>query len=109
MISKKTARKYQNVFEGKWDSARWEGSYKDFIMRRGLVFKFNQNRNLIDGLLSTGKAKLVERSERDSYWGGLLPNSLNKLGNYLMELRENIKNEKAIYLEGTELEKIYLN
>jgi len=78
-------------------------------MRRALVFKFDQNRHLIDELLKTGNAKLVERSERDAYWGGFLPNSLNKLGNFLMELRENIKSENFIYLNGNNLEKIYID
>lgn len=105
-MAKKTARKYQSEFEGQWDLKRWEDGYKDTIMRRGLVYKFDQNRNMIEGLLSTGNAYLVERSPKDPYWGGLLPDSLNKLGNFLMELRDNIKNESAIYLDGTGLEKI---
>jgi ribA/ribD-fused uncharacterized protein len=106
--SKKNARKYQKLYQDKWDSSRWESGYKDYIMRRGLVFKFDQNRHMIDGLLKTENAKLVERSDKDPYWGGFLPNSLNKLGKFLMELRENIKCENAIYLNENGIEKIYL-
>ena len=109
MKSKKSARKYQEQFKGIWDHDRWENGYKDKIMKRGLVFKFDQNRNLIAPLLHTGNAKLVERSDKDAYWGGLLPDSLNKLGNFLMELRENIKNEKSISLSESGLEKINLD
>ena len=75
-------------------------------MRRGLVYKFSQNRDLLERLLATGNAKLVERSDKDPYWGGLLPNSLNKLGNFLMELRDNFVRDNAIYLEGCDLERI---
>lgn len=77
-------------------------------MKKGLVYKFSQNRNLIDVLLDTGDAKLIERSPKDPYWGGLLPDSLNKLGDFLMQLRDNIRNNKIIYIEGSGLEPIKL-
>lgn len=52
-----------------------------------------------ENLIGTGEAVLIEDSERDSYWGGVLPNSLNMLGKLLMELRSELQLEdmKAKY------------
>lgn len=106
LICKRAARKYEKEFEGKWQKQRWENGYKDYVMRRALVYKFSQNRDMLERLVATGNAKLVERSDRDPYWGGLLPNSLNKLGNFLMELRDNYVRDNAIYLDGCDIERI---
>ena len=45
-------------------------------------------------LISTGKAKLIEDSHRDMYWGGALPGSKNMLGVLLMELRDRLQLEE---------------
>jgi predicted NAD-dependent protein-ADP-ribosyltransferase YbiA (DUF1768 family) len=74
-------------------------------MKRGLVFKFSQNRHLLDELMKTGNSKLVERSPKDPYWGGFLPDSKNKLGQFLAEVRDNYAKEGKIFAEGTDLEK----
>ena len=105
---KKLARKYANeILVDKWNKKRWEEEhYKDYIMKKGLTFKFSQHKDMLKVLISTGDKKLVERSEKDPYWGGLLPNSLNKLGNMLMEIRENYKKTKTIFIEGSKLEPI---
>lgn len=94
--------------EGKWQKEKWENGHKDYIMKRGLVYKFSQNKDLLERLLQTGNKKLVERSDKDSYWGGLLPESLNKLGIFLAELRDNYNKDKLIYIEGSGLDKIKL-
>ena len=75
-------------------------------MKRGLVFKFSQNKDLLDRLMLTGNKKLVERSPKDPYWGGLLPNSMNKLGNFLAELRDNYAKEGKVFIEGSDLDKV---
>jgi predicted NAD-dependent protein-ADP-ribosyltransferase YbiA (DUF1768 family) len=75
-------------------------------MKRALIYKFSQNRDLLDRLMLTGDNKLVERSLEDPYWGGYLPDSLNKLGNFLMELRDNYSKEKLIFIEGSGFEKL---
>ena len=54
-------------------------------MRRGLMYKYSQNRGMFDYLMATGNKRLVEESYQDPYWGGMLPGSLNKLGNFLIE------------------------
>ena len=107
-MSKKLARRYETEFEGKWQKERWHNGYKDYIMKRGLVFKFSQNKDLLDRLLLTEDKKLVESSPKDPYWGGLVPDSKNKLGEFLGAVRDNYKKEKAIFVDGSDLEKIYL-
>ena len=75
-------------------------------MKRGLVYKFSQNKDLLERLLQTGDSKLVEASNKDAYWGGMLPDSKNRLGDLLMELRDNYKKDGAVFLEGSDIEKI---
>jgi len=71
----------------------WE-SVKENIMRRALYAKFTQHPDLKKLLLSTGDAKLVEHTERDSYWGdGGDGSGKNRLGYLLMELREKLRME----------------
>lgn len=67
-------------------------------MRRGLMLKFSQNLDLLKRLLETGEKRLVEESYKDPYWGGMLPDSKNKLGDFLVELRENFKETGKVYL-----------
>lgn len=93
-------------FEGVWDYDRWHKSYKDYIMRRGLMFKFSQNIDLLKRLLETGNKRLVEESYKDPYWGGMLPDSKNKLGDFLAELRENFIQTGKVYLSNCDLEPI---
>ena len=59
-------------------------------MRKILRAKFTQNTLLMDKLLSTGDAQLVENSKTDSFWGcGKNGKGQNTLGMLLMELRDN--------------------
>lgn len=66
----------------------WEAR-KDSVMMQGLLCKFEQHPCLLEKLLSTGNAKLIEDSDRDPYWGGALPGSKNRLGQMLEEIRDN--------------------
>jgi ribA/ribD-fused uncharacterized protein len=72
-----------------WDSVKEE------IMLRGLKEKF-KSPELKEILLSTGKKDLVENSPYDKYWG-IGPNGKgkNRLGVLLVELRTELKREKA--------------
>jgi ribA/ribD-fused uncharacterized protein len=109
-LCKKTARKYEKEYENKWDRKKWDESEKEFYMKKGLMFKFSQNLNMLKVLLDTGNYTLVERSPRDPFWGGLLPNSLNKLGEMLMIIRDNFKkNNGYVFIEGCGLEPIKVN
>jgi ribA/ribD-fused uncharacterized protein len=72
-----------------WDSVKEE------IMLNGLRAKF-KDPELKGVLLSTGKKELVENSPYDKYWGiGSNGKGKNRLGVLLMQLRAEIKNEKA--------------
>lgn len=65
---------------------------RDDVMRTGLKAKFTQNPELRKKLLSTGSARLIENSPRDSYWGiGADGKGQNRLGCLLMELREELR------------------
>lgn len=71
----------------------WE-SIKDDVMRRVVLAKFKQHERLREILLATGDAKLVEHTDRDSYWGdGGNGSGKNMLGRILMEVREQLKTE----------------
>lgn len=68
---------------------------KEEIMTRGLREKF-KDPELRKILLGTGKKELIENSPYDKYWG-IGPNGKgkNRLGVLLMELRTELKREKA--------------
>lgn len=68
-----------------WDSV------KDNIMMFVVYQKFSQNPHLLEMLISTGNARLVEHTAKDSYWGdGGNGTGLNKLGNTLMKVRDSL-------------------
>ena len=66
-------------------------------MKKGLIFKFTQNPDLLERLLLTGDSLLIEASNKDPYWGGMLPDSKNRLGLLLMELRDNYNKCKSLF------------
>jgi N-glycosidase YbiA len=64
---------------------------KDEVMREAVWAKFAQNSGPRELLLSTGRAKIVERTENDRYWGdGGDGGGRNMLGLILMEVRDRI-------------------
>jgi len=69
----------------------WE-AVKVSIMKRAVITKFTQHQELRELLLSTGEAKLVEHTFRDSYWGdGGDGTGRNTLGQILMQVREELR------------------
>ena len=62
-------------------------------MAEALRAKFTQHDELRDILLSTGDAKLVEHTRRDSYWGDGGGGGKNMMGQLLMELRDELRKE----------------
>jgi ribA/ribD-fused uncharacterized protein len=71
----------------------WE-SVKDSLMREAVRAKFEQHQELRDRLLATGEAKIVEHTDRDSYWGdGGDGSGRNMLGIILVEVREAIRKQ----------------
>lgn len=68
----------------------WE-SMKDNVMREAVLQKFTQHKELKELLLSTGDSKLIEHTNRDSYWGdGGDGKGKNKLGQILMQVRTTL-------------------
>lgn len=69
------------------DVAKWDGIKND-AMRRTVWEKFRQNPELIQRLLDTGPAMLVEGNTwGDTYWGRCKGQGYNILGSILMEVR----------------------
>ncbi len=69
----------------------WEG-VKDQVMLDAVRAKFTQHDDLRAILLGTGDAKLVEHTDKDSYWGdGGDGSGKNRLGQLLMRLREELR------------------
>jgi ribA/ribD-fused uncharacterized protein len=75
--------------------ADWE-SVKDDIMRDALRAKFARHPALKSMLLDTGDAELVEHTANDRYWAdGGDGTGRNRLGQLLMELREELRRQPA--------------
>lgn len=73
----------------------WE-SIKDNVMRDAVLAKFSQHDELRNLLLATGKAKLVEHTTNDAYWGdGGDGSGMNVLGRILMEVREKLREQET--------------
>jgi len=97
---KSLGRKVQN-----FDASVWN-THRRIHMRDAVAMKFYQNEELQGLLLSTGDAILAEASPRDTFWGigysGSNPKAhdpaqwrgKNVLGNMLMALREEMKEDK---------------
>ncbi|HZI16282.1 MAG TPA: NADAR domain-containing protein [Myxococcus sp.] len=73
----------------------WE-STKVSVMRDAVRARFSQHEDLKRLLLDTGDAKLVEHTTNDDYWGdGGDGSGKNMLGRLLMEVREELRKERA--------------
>lgn len=80
-LSKKLGRGIK-IDVGHWDQI------KDDCMRTVVFEKFAHNPDLVDKLLETGAAMLVEGNTwGDTYWGRVDGKGLNRLGSILMEVR----------------------
>lgn len=83
-------RSRTNPIRADWDEFRNE------VMLRAVLQKFRTHADIKEILLSTGEAKLVEKTTSDYYWGcGTEGTGNNMLGIILMEVRENIRNGAA--------------
>lgn len=64
----------------------------DDMMLKALFYKFHQNAEAADVLLSTGNAEIIEDSPTDYYWGcGKDGTGKNMLGKLLMKIRDELK------------------
>ena len=83
-------RKRSNPLRSDWEQI------KDDIMRKCLMAKFTQHKELAQELIATGDARLVEHTKNDSYWGdGGNGTGRNMLGKLLMELRSQLQRNMA--------------
>ena len=88
MKAAKMGRDRNRPMRSDWDAA------KDDIMRKAVLAKFSQHKQLRQMLLDTGDATLVEHTENDSYWGdGGDGTGKNMLGRILMETRAELQND----------------
>lgn len=81
------AKKLNKKFpmRGNWNTS------KESVMLDLLIEKFTQP-NLTHLLLETGDAELIEGNTwGDTYWGVCNGKGQNKLGNLLMDLRQNLR------------------
>ena len=75
--------------------AEWN-SKRDSVMFDIVFLKFLQNKHLLERLLDTGDAILIEGNTwGDRYWGVVGNTSRNKLGEILMEVRWKLRYDKA--------------
>ncbi len=94
---KKYGRQVRN-----FDNKIWN-EHKEDIMKKGLILKFEQNKDIQDKLLDTGRKILYEASKNDKIWsigidikqvGKKEPTGQNLLGKLLMDVREYISRKK---------------
>ncbi|MGB3460769.1 MAG: NADAR family protein [Rhodanobacter lindaniclasticus] len=82
-----------------WDITPGWSTNKFDRMRRVLAAKFSQHEDLKELLLSTGNSRLVESATIDNevnrLWGEVNGVGRNMLGNLLMEVREQLKAQRA--------------
>ncbi|MBP5492804.1 MAG: NADAR family protein [Clostridiales bacterium] len=100
----------REFFDG-FDAALWKRT-RFIAVKRGIRAKFAQNPQMLETLLATGNAILAECSPRDKDWGILLSTSdpevqditkwrgENLLGQVLMEVREELREELRITDNG---------
>lgn len=74
----------------------WEG-IKDRLMHEIVRAKFEQNADAREVLLSTGDATLIEGNWwGDDYWGKCTDKGLNRLGEILEMVREELRDEYSV-------------
>ena len=89
MIAARMGRSRERPLRPDWESV------KDDVMWAALEAKFGQHPSLRSLLLHTGDAELIEHTKNDSYWAdGGDGTGKNRLGQLLMELREQLRNGK---------------
>jgi ribA/ribD-fused uncharacterized protein len=88
-MAKKMGRSEEHQMRDDWEDV------KEDVMRRSLREKFSQNPRCRDALLGTGDEQLVEHAPwGDFYWGdGGDGTGQNRLGELLMELRSEMREE----------------
>jgi len=95
MTGKMKSKRFRNLTRPDWEHVRVR------IMRWCLRIKLAQNWNRFgELLLMTGDMPIVEESSKDKYWGAMRDAEghlvgANVLGRLLMELREELRNDRG--------------
>jgi len=89
LIAAKLGRNREFPLRKNWEQIKVQ------LMEDIVYAKFSQNQDLGELLVSTGNAKIVEKSLNDDFWGdGGDGSGKNMLGIILMRVRERIKSEQ---------------
>jgi ribA/ribD-fused uncharacterized protein len=87
-----------------WDISSDWAQIKFDRMRSVVLSKFGQHEDLMEILLSTGNARLVESATVDNLvnrtWGEVNGRGKNMLGEILMETREILRNSRKMLYTG---------
>jgi N-glycosidase YbiA len=87
MVAARMGRSRARPLRPDWDAV------KDRIMHEAVHAKFTQHPALGALLLGTGEARIIEHTRRDRYWGDGDGSGLNKLGQILMRVRDELRAE----------------
>ena len=72
----------------------WEEVKQD-VMFDAVYYKFKQNKDILQKLLDTGNARIVEATVKESYWGcGPNNDGQNNYGKILIKVREKLRTEQ---------------
>ena len=89
MIAARMGRDRKKPLRRNWEAV------KDEIMLKAVRAKFSQHKDILEIMLSTGDAKLIEHTANDHYWAdGGDGSGLNRPGELLMQIREEFANTK---------------
>lgn len=72
----------------------WEEVKQD-VMFDAVYYKFKQNKDILQKLLNTGDAKIIEATVKENYWGcGPNNDGQNNYGKILVKVREKLRTEQ---------------
>ncbi len=72
----------------------WEEVKQD-VMFDAVYYKFKQNKDILQKLLDTGNATIVEATVKENYWGcGPNNDGQNNYGKILIKVREKLRTEQ---------------
>ena len=74
--------------------SEWEEVKQD-VMFDAVYYKFKQNKDILQKLLNTGDAKIIEATVKENYWGcGPNNDGQNNYGKILVKVRETLRTEQ---------------
>ena len=101
-LMKALGRKVRNFDPQVWDKAKYS------IVLNGNYYKFTQNKEMMDFLLSTGDKILVEASPMDTIWGIGFGKENEKVKNVAMWRGQNLLGFALMEVRD-EIRKVYQN